>query len=1027
MPRLPVTRLIAFLLGFAVAFLPSFGPFAAILFILTARLRLRRSDLPWLLGAIVSAVATGDHGGLASAAFGALQILGPWAVFRAFMEVRHLHSRRLKSAEVLTGLFVGFLAVIVLGFSSVRWNLAYPSFTQVVTWGGNPALFAHMTLVVGSVIALLANDGWLPVATLSLATVGTLASGTLEAAIGLVMVIAYLAIRSLTRRRWRTAIPLGFLGLLVGALVLLGPKIGLGTIGFVVDPAPHTAGINLVRGSELPTGDWWDHRNVAVETSHTELAGRRLTAYRITKRGQAGWLRLQQVIQLQADTTYTASAWILDDGPSQAGIQGWGKIGANHVFALTMALTDHRVQAEVVGPGAVIQHGILAREGHWKRVYATFRYGGDRPLNWYVGLAPDARSVPDTTATFAGFQVEPGGPTAYQPGPADRGLSLAAGRLTMWRVAWEGIRQDPWFGHGPKTFAEFYQHSDLRESALAGLVPAHAHDLILEVLFERGIVGLAGFLLLLTGLAWAAVRNRDVGYLVVLGAILLANVFDVSFYFGGVLYPLAAAAGWRSRELAAGKPAADSMSRQVAVRLVLAGTDFGLAYLALAASAGILGWVGPSVPGSVALPSDLGGILVFLWPAMSWREALYPGYGMTEPEELRRQILAATYSGAFYLVGAIAFTGDSSTQLPIAVLTTIFACVLLPLGRATAKRVLRALGLWGRAVVILGSGLVASTIARTLTHRSLDGLNPIAVFADDVHGTSAEMVGGVPLIGPISAANTFARREGVHHAIVAMDPVTSSSRLTKLDPKDNPFTIVQYVPDLPGLPVLGVRAASLDNLLALQVRNELASPFNRAVKRALDLTGVVVGGLLISPLLLALALAVVLDSRGPALFAHTRVGRNGRRVRVWKFRTMVADAATQLERHLAADPALRAEWEATHKLKDDPRVTRVGRFLRRFSLDELPQLWNVLIGEMSLVGPRPIVDDEVAKYRDAFDLYTMVRPGMTGYWQISGRSDTDYDQRVELDSFYVRNWSVWLDVIVLIKTVSAVLKRDGAY
>ena len=282
-------------------------------------------------------------------------------------------------------------------------------------------------------------------------------------------------------------------------------------------------------------------------------------------------------------------------------------------------------------------------------------------------------------------------------------------------------------------------------------------------------------------------------------------------------------------------------------------------------------------------------------------------------------------------------------------------------------------------------------------------------------------------MGPLSAANAFARREGIHHAIVAMDPNSAPLHLPKLDPAEDAFTMVQYVPDLPGLPVLGVRAGSLDNLLALEVRNELASPLNRFVKRGIDITATVIGGLLISPILLGLAAAVALDSRGPVFFGHTRVGRNGRPIKVWKFRTMAQDAPEALEHYLAADPALRAEWEATHKLKNDPRVTRVGRTLRRYSLDELPQLWNVLKGEMSLVGPRPIVDAEVAKYRDAFDLYTMVRPGMTGYWQISGRSDTDYDQRVELDGFYVRNWSVWLDIVVLIKTVSAVLKRDGAY
>ncbi|HEX7022216.1 MAG TPA: sugar transferase, partial [Trueperaceae bacterium] len=199
------------------------------------------------------------------------------------------------------------------------------------------------------------------------------------------------------------------------------------------------------------------------------------------------------------------------------------------------------------------------------------------------------------------------------------------------------------------------------------------------------------------------------------------------------------------------------------------------------------------------------------------------------------------------------------------------------------------------------------------------------------------------------------------------------------------------------------------------------------LKRLLDLTGVIIGGLLISPLIALLALAIILDSPGPAFFGHRRLGQNGKHFTCWKFRTMVPDAQERLEATLATNPQLREEWQQNQKLQNDPRVTRVGRFLRRTSLDELPQLWNVLKGEMSLVGPRPIVDDETHKYGEAYELYKMVRPGMAGYWQVRGRSDTDYDQRVELDSFYVRNWSVWLDIAILSEVPGIVLAGRGAY
>lgn len=142
---------------------------------------------------------------------------------------------------------------------------------------------------------------------------------------------------------------------------------------------------------------------------------------------------------------------------------------------------------------------------------------------------------------------------------------------------------------------------------------------------------------------------------------------------------------------------------------------------------------------------------------------------------------------------------------------------------------------------------------------------------------------------------------------------------------------------------------------------------------------------------------------------------------------MVANADSKLWRWLQSDRTLREEWEANHKLRNDPRITRIGGFLRRTSLDELPQIWNVIRGEMSLVGPRPIVESEIRHYCDEFELYQKVRPGITGLWQVSGRSDTTYQTRVSMDVYYVRNWSVWLDVYLLAKTVSVVLGKHGAY
>lgn len=201
----------------------------------------------------------------------------------------------------------------------------------------------------------------------------------------------------------------------------------------------------------------------------------------------------------------------------------------------------------------------------------------------------------------------------------------------------------------------------------------------------------------------------------------------------------------------------------------------------------------------------------------------------------------------------------------------------------------------------------------------------------------------------------------------------------------------------------------------------------RILKRAFDITVVV----LISPVVVVIgaviALGIVLDSWGPVFFSHRRIHRGGRYFRMWKFRTMCGDAEQVLKEHLERHPEARKEWLVNHKLKVDPRVSAFGAFLRRTSLDELPQIWNVFTGKMSLVGPRPIVTAEIARYGSDFVYYTAVKPGITGLWQSSGRSTLTYDQRVALDRFYVENWSLWLEFKILVRTIGSLTDSDGAY
>jgi exopolysaccharide production protein ExoY len=217
--------------------------------------------------------------------------------------------------------------------------------------------------------------------------------------------------------------------------------------------------------------------------------------------------------------------------------------------------------------------------------------------------------------------------------------------------------------------------------------------------------------------------------------------------------------------------------------------------------------------------------------------------------------------------------------------------------------------------------------------------------------------------------------------------------------------------------------------LARQIRRveSRRTPVGGLWKRSLDLTIACAALLFLLPLLVAVAVMVRASDGGPALYRHRRIGCDGREFDCLKFRTMVPNAQEALEAHLRGDPGAAAEWRRTRKLRNDPRVTPLGDVMRKSSVDELPQLINVIRGDMSIVGPRPIVHDEVGRYGPAIDHYFRTRPGLTGAWQVSGRSDTGYGERVALDSDYVANWSVRRDVVIIARTVPAVLTRRGSY
>jgi Undecaprenyl-phosphate galactose phosphotransferase WbaP len=376
----------------------------------------------------------------------------------------------------------------------------------------------------------------------------------------------------------------------------------------------------------------------------------------------------------------------------------------------------------------------------------------------------------------------------------------------------------------------------------------------------------------------------------------------------------------------------------------------------------------------------------------------------------------------------------SHTQLPwtLVSMTWLGAFVLVPLGRFGAKKLLIRAGVWLRKTIVVGLGKNAQAAYAALRDEPLMGYevrwfgrtpNDLAPSAD-----SAISVDGArfPVIDLLPDPIVAVRALGNPQIVVALEGLAGQEELVlELSSKSRNVLVV---PSIRGLPLQGAEISHFFSreLLMLRLKNNLAHQGARFVKRAFDIMGSACLLILLAPVFLLISYLIQRDG-GRVIYRHTRVGTEGQEFGCLKFRTMLIDADRVLQELLEQKPSVLAEWKKDFKLKNDPRITRIGAFLRRSSLDELPQLINVLKGEMSLVGPRPVVREELARYGDHVSYYLQVRPGLTGLWQASGRNDLDYARRVSLDVWYVKNWSLWTDIVVLLKTCRAVLGRFGAY
>ncbi len=435
------------------------------------------------------------------------------------------------------------------------------------------------------------------------------------------------------------------------------------------------------------------------------------------------------------------------------------------------------------------------------------------------------------------------------------------------------------------------------------------------------------------------------------------------------------------------------------------------------------------------------GVVIVL--TIGWFWLLLEHYARRRPfwDELREifRVLAVM----FMVSGAAAFVAGLETGRGSHLIVWALNFLLIPLGRAGARQLLDDLGLWQRPAVIVGTGENARDAYLAINSERGMGYHILGFIKVGPNDEPAPSTGGsgqsegesltigaetFPIFAPTTSLESLLAMLGTPQIILALDSLTDTENQTLVQRLLAVHRNIHIVPSLRGLPLFGTQISHFfsHEVLFLTVRNNLSRRGPIWIKRLFDLVATSLLLVLLSPLFLVLSL-LIRRSGGTAFYGHTRVGRDGKPFKCIKFRSMRPDADKVLKDLLENDPAARAEWDQDFKLKNDPRITPVGHFLRRTSLDELPQLINVVKGEMSLVGPRPIVTDELERYGDYVSLYLQVLPGVTGLWQVSGRNDTSYAERVSLDAWYVQNWSLWYDIAILFKTVGVVFNKRGAY
>ncbi|MCM2369221.1 exopolysaccharide biosynthesis polyprenyl glycosylphosphotransferase [Aporhodopirellula aestuarii] len=426
---------------------------------------------------------------------------------------------------------------------------------------------------------------------------------------------------------------------------------------------------------------------------------------------------------------------------------------------------------------------------------------------------------------------------------------------------------------------------------------------------------------------------------------------------------------------------------------------------------------------------------------------LYPACGMSHSTEFRRHLQTALYVSVGMGLGM--FFAGSFPWVCWLIFSIVFL-FLLSSSRSLARYLLSSQAWWTQPILVVGNGERAARLFERLGKMGSDGLRPVGIVYDPhphwtnnfehnaalerdqvllANAVRARVKRSAPMyIGPISELEDILLESGTCRIAIADCHDMSSNQFTSF----HGIPHVAVPMDLSSQPTENVRIVEADGRVEMHCQTTLLSPQAMIAKRAMDLILVVGAMPFWIPVMVLIGLAIKLTDPGPIFYRQSRVGRFRQPFDALKFRSMCCDADRKLNEYLSNNPEMKAEWDATHKLQNDPRITGIGRIIRKTSLDELPQLINVLRGEMSLVGPRPIIDcssydrEYIQEHPDVFEMYQMVRPGITGMWQVSGRNSTSYKQRIDFDRFYLHNWSIATDIFILWRTIKTALFQEGA-